>query len=622
MGVNTVTNTNTDLSIYKKINNQKTTSSSTPTYMTKNGSVFDAPGVKGLYGSSSSAATKSLNSSVMISSNNNSTQSGAAVTTGESSSLTSAESLANSKNASEGRAAAKEAQNQQVEVRSGTSQSEQNTSKTNDISSNSQEVAKQIKKDDQSFKSQNNKSQSSLKRTNQQINTISAGIQAEQAELNGLNKELESLLNADKTGIGSNSAFSLNLAGTEQSGSVDNGNSDLAKIQDLQTRIGEKSNTIKIYNQQVTVLTKQSTASLRSMDRINTTYVKNTQKSQKAAEANQNEVSGFMKFANKFNEISTTVTNIGTAVKYAGMAFIAMGGIPIIGAALAAAGNVMKPIGEATETIGNYGQAAANTLMAAGNIAEGNLAGALTNIATAVQTGAAAVKSTKQLSSDFKEMSKQSEGIAKNAENVTKDSDKLQQQAADKVQEGANAPGEITDKPVSPGELAQAQSTQAPDKLNPIGTTPTETASIDPKFDPNAPLEKPKLEVPEADIPDKIEIKEGSGLDKMLKSADADKMKEAKELLRKENAEAALKELKADSKKIQTLLTALGQKGNQSKAGATSEESKQIDIELSDQAKKILAQGETRRNNIRARYGTGSTTSTNPIFYMNGRRIA
>ncbi len=618
MGVNGVNNTNTDLSIYKKIGGQKTSTTAKPDYMTKNGSVFDAPGVKSLYGGSSNNAA-ALKSSVMISQNNKNDKSGAVVTSSEDKGSQSAESLAGSKDPSAGRAAAKEAQGQQVEVRSGTTQSEQNTSKTNDISSNAQETAKQVKKDDQSFKSQNSKAQSSLKRTNQQIDTISASIQAEQAELTGLNKELESLLNADKTGIGSHSAFSLNLAGTEQSGAVDSGSGDMEKIQDLQTRIGEKSNVIKIYNQQVTVLTKQSTASLRSMDRINTTYVKNTQKSQKAAEANQNEVSGFMKFANKFNEIATTVTNVGTTVKYAGMAFIAMGGIPIIGAALAAAGNVMKPIGEATETIGNYGQTAANVLMAAGNMAEGNLLGALTNITTAVQTGAAAVKSTKQLSSDFKEMSKQAENVGKTAENVTKEADKLQEQAGDKLQESA-APGEITDTPTSPAAMAEAQGTKPPETLNKMGeATNAGAGDVKTKFDPNAPLEKPSLEVPEADIPDKIEIKEGSGLDKALKQADADSMKRAKELIRKENAEAAFKELKADEKKIQKLLTAIGQQVKQNIKESSSQEARQLDIQLDDLTKKILADGQTRRNNINARRGT--SIQSNPTFYMNGRRL-
>ena len=387
----------------------------------------------------------------------------------------------------------------------------------------------------------------------------------------------------------------------------------------MQTRIKEKSNVIKIYNQQVTVLTKQSTASLRSMDRINTTYVKNTQKSQKAAEANQNEVSGFMKFANKFNEIATTVTNVGTTVKYAGMAFIAMGGIPIIGAALAAAGNVMKPIGEATETIGNYGQTAANVLMAAGNMAEGNLLGALTNITTAVQTGAAAVKSTKQLSSDFKEMSKQAENVGKTAENVTKEADKLQEQAGDKLQESA-APGEITDTPTSPAAMAEAQGTKPPETLNKMGeATNAGAGDVKTKFDPNAPLEKPSLEVPEADIPDKIEIKEGSGLDKALKQADADSMKRAKELIRKENAEAAFKELKADEKKIQKLLTAIGQQVKQNIKESSSQEARQLDIQLDDLTKKILADGQTRRNNINARRGT--SIQSNPTFYMNGRRL-
>ena len=615
MGVGGVNNTNTDLSIYKKIGGQNQgTTTAKPNYMTKDGSLWDAPRVKSLYGSSSSSSS----SGITPKTGEQKTTGGGVVATGsgETSGAKSADDLIKGKSASEGRAAAKEAEGQQAGVRSGTTTTEQNTSTTQDITSQTQETAKQVKKDNQTFKSQNQKSQSQFNKTNQQIKTLNQTINAEQTELASLNKELDALANADKTGIGSHSAFSLDLAGTADQSSGVSDNGDAEKIQDLTTRIGEKTNVIKMYNQNVVVLTKQSTASLRSMERVNTAYVKTTNATQKQVESNQNEVSGFMKFANDFNEIATTVKQVGTMVKYAGTAFIAMGGIPIVGAALAAAGNVMKPIGEATEAIGGYGQAAANVMLAAGNIAEGNFTAALGNIATAVQTGAAAVKSTKAATSGFKALGKETENIGKAAEQVTKEADQVKEKAEAKAQEAT-----------SPADMAEAKPTELPDKLeNPVGQaadgTTQAAAGGAPKLDPNAPLEAPKTDLSAmADTSGMSDADVKAGLDKLKQNADAMNAERAEEFLRKQEAKAAWADLKADAKKIQSTLLAMGQQAEQTTANATPEEKQQVEINLSDRAKDIIAKGQKRRAAIQAKYGGGSSYS-NPVFYLQGRRVA
>ncbi len=617
MGVGGVNNTNTDLSIYKKIGGQnQSTTTAKPNYMTKDGSLWDAPGVKSLYSSSSSSTT----SGITPRQGETKTQGSGVVAagSGETSGAQSADDLIKGKSASEGRAAAKEAQGQQAGVRQGTTETQQNTNTTQDITSQTQETAKQVKKDNQTFKSQNQKSQSQFNKTNQQIKTLNQSINAEQTELASMNKELDSLLNADKTGIGSHSAFSLDLAGTaDQTGAVDSGSGDAEKIQDLQNRIGEKTNVIKMYNQNVVVLTKQSNASLRSMERVNNAYVKTTNATQKQVESNQNEVSGFMEFANKFNEVSTTVKQVGTMVKYAGTAFIAMGGIPIVGAALAAAGNVMKPIGEATEAIGGYGQAAANVMLAAGNIAEGNFTAALGNIATAVQTGAAAVKSTKAATSSFKALGKETENIGKAAEQVTKESEQVQEKAEAKAQEAT-----------SPAAMDEAKPTELPDKLeSPVGTqTPDGTTQAAgggaPKLDPNAPIEKPNTNLAAmADSSGMSDADVKKGLDNLKQHADNMNAERAEEFLRKQDAKAAWAELKADYKKIQSTLLAMGQKAENTTSNAAPEEKEQVEIQLSDRAKDIIAQGQKRRASIQAKYGGGSTVS-NPVFYLQGRRVA
>ena len=616
MGVGGVNNTNTDLSIYKKIGGQnQSTTTAKPNYMTKDGSLWDAPGVKSLYSSSSSSTT----SGITPRQGETKTQGSGVVAagSGETSGAQSADDLIKGKSASEGRAAAKEAQGQQAGVRQGTTETQQNTNTTQDITSQTQETAKQVKKDNQTFKSQNQKSQSQFNKTNQQIKTLNQSINAEQTELASMNKELDSLLNADKTGIGSHSAFSLDLAGTaDQTGAVDSGSGDAEKIQDLQNRIGEKTNVIKMYNQNVVVLTKQSNASLRSMERVNNAYVKTTNATQKQVESNQNEVSGFMEFANKFNEVSTTVKQVGTMVKYAGTAFIAMGGIPIVGAALAAAGNVMKPIGEATEAIGGYGQAAANVMLAAGNIAEGNFTAALGNIATAVQTGAAAVKSTKAATSSFKALGKETENIGKAAEQVTKESEQVQEKAEAKAQEAT-----------SPAAMDEAKPTELPDKLEKptgqaAGDTTKAAAGGTPKMDPNAPIDAPETDLSAmADSSGMSDADVKKGLDKLKQHADNMNAERAEEFLRKQDAKAAWAELKADYKKIQSTLLAMGQKAENTTSNAAPEEKEQVEIQLSDRAKDIIAQGQKRRASIQAKYGGGSTVS-NPVFYLQGRRVA
>ena len=635
MGVGGVNSTNTDLSIYKKLNQQSTsTTTAKPDYMTKDGSVFNAPGVKSLYGSSSSATTSTITPKTGDTSNT-----GTPVVTSDgdgSSGTKSADDLIKGKSASEGRAAAKSAQEQQGPVKQQTNETEQNTATTNSISSQTQQTAQQVKKDDQTFKATNNKTKSSYNKTNQEIKNINKSIQTEQAELTSLTSELDALVNADKTGIGTHSAFSLNLAGTEQSSGADTSTGDMEKIQDLQNRIGEKTNVIQIYNQKVTVLTKTSNSTLRSMERVNNAYVKTTQATQKQVEANQNEVSGFMKFANDFNEIATTVTQVGQTVKYAGMAFIAMGGIPVVGAALAAAGNVMKPIGEATEAIGNYGQCAANVMLAAGNIAEGNFVGALTNIATAVQTGASAVQSTKAAKNDFKALGKETDAATKAADEAMQKADEVKEKAAEKAQEttSAGAPdptapveskptslAEMADKPEMPDKVEVPGSTNTAATTPTTGTTTTTTATATTGApDPTAPIDAKPTSLADmakgTEMPDKIEIKEGSGIDKAIKSAN-------KDVKLKAEAKAAWAELKADSKKIQSTLLAMGQKAESTPTTSSGTEQSQVEIELSDKAKEIIKKGQQRRQNIQAKYGSAySSGYSNPVFYMYGRKIA
>ena len=431
MGVNGVNGANTDLSIYQKLKPKQGAAASKPSYMTKEGSLWNAPGVKSLYGTPGTPTTSTIIS--RSPSKQPTFIGGGSNPSGTDNPEQAGNDLASSKDASAGRAAADAAKSQQGGVRSAAVESEQNTSVTNLLSANAQALGKDIKKINQKFKSDSLKQNTKFNQINNEIKGLSQTITGEQATLAGLNNELASLLNADKTGMGSHSAFSLNLAGSEQSGGVDSGADDMARIQDLQTRIGEKSNVIKMYNTQVTVLTKQSSASLRSMERVNTQYVKNNKKTQKSIQSNQAEVSTFMKGAQNANELAVTVTNAGTTLKYAGMAFIAMGSIPVIGAGLAAAGHVMKPIGEATEAIGQFGQCAANTMMAAANIAEGNFAGALANVATAIQTGAAGVESTKAAKADFKETFKGADEATKVAETETKTADELKEKGNTKT---------------------------------------------------------------------------------------------------------------------------------------------------------------------------------------------
>jgi len=523
--------------------------------MTNEGSLWNAPGVKSMYGSTGTQTTATVHSKTA--NKEHPDVKGNGTPNGANNAEQAGQDLASGKDAGAGRAAAKDAQNQQAGVRNAAAESQENTKTANSMSSDAQEISKETKKANQQFKTNSNKQQSALKQTNNQINTITQSINAEQAELNSMNSELESLLNADKTGMGSHSAFSLNLAGTEQSGGVDAGNADMAKIQDLQTRIGEKGNVIKLYNTQVAVLTKQSSASLRSLERVNTQYVKSNQKTQKAAEGNQSEVSTFMKNAAKANEIAVTVTNIGTTVKTAGMAFIAMGGIPIIGAGLAAAGHVMKPIGEATEAVGQFGQTAANVMLAAGNIAEGNLAGALTNIATAVQTGASAVKSTKAAKADFQEAFKQADGAGKMAETALEKSDELKEKAESKMQETPKAPTENAPKaPVDNSTQTSGIKTSTINNTgNPeLGGTSTTRGPVTPS-ELNKPADLSNM-TKGVEIPDKIEIKEGSTLDKFNKQQQADMMKKAKNAALKQEAKAAWADLKSNAESIKKTLTA------------------------------------------------------------------
>ncbi len=388
MGINTAYNNKVNLvkaAMTKQA--QKSAETAKPEYMKMSGSIFNAPGVKS--NTKADGTLTDLNTRRSIDDLNNNIGTTSYASAGSNSS-SNPENIANIDNASDGRAAANDAEASADNVRSLTADTQQDETTVNKFSEDATKLDTKITKDNKKFEKNLKAEEKELKKTNQELEKVLKESEEAQTEIDNAQSELESLL-------GSNS-FSIN--GQDGGSSA---NSD--RIKELQSIIGAKTSVVQQNGRVIYSLQRSSARTLKQMNVTNKAYVKTQNINKKNIEENQSTTDKVIKVATTIEQVSALVSQVGQAVNYAGQGLVALGSASFISgpaaAALISAGTVMQKVGKVADMVGQYGQAAANVTKTAAYAADGNLAGAFQSAAAAVQTGVAASKSTANLKKDF-----------------------------------------------------------------------------------------------------------------------------------------------------------------------------------------------------------------------------
>ena len=320
------------------------------------------------------------------------------------------EAMENAKkiSASEGRKMAADMNTQKENVSAQTKETEKNTQTANKYSKAAQKDQKNIIKQQKSLEKQNKASTKEIQQNQKEITALTETMNDEDQQINALQAELQSLTAGDNTGVGVNSAFSLSLAGTDEYQQEQQDDPNAQRIAELQGQISTKTASMKTTGAKIGKLQTKTNKQIKTMHKVSIKYMNTIQKTQGNLESNQKASDKILNVANKVEQISTTVAQAGTALKYTGMGLVALGQATSwcfgAGAALIAAGTVMQKAGSVAEVVGQYGQLAAGVTKTACYAAQGNLAGALTSAGSAIMAGATAVKGTQEMGNTFKQI--------------------------------------------------------------------------------------------------------------------------------------------------------------------------------------------------------------------------
>lgn len=404
MGISNVNNVNKIDLTKLKFGSRTVTTDNRPEYLKMTGSIFNAPGVKGT--TTSTLGTLNTNRSL---SELRSTPAKAKSTGTGSSNDGSNNGGTEIKSASEGKAAAANANSQASKVKSQTTEMKSSEKTVNKYSADAQKQEKKAETQDKKFQKTLKAQEKEVKEYNLKLQkTIKENLET-QTEITNAQNELDSLL-------GQSSFSANNNNGTSTS------NNNSARIQELQTFIGTKSKLVQNNGKTIYSLQRSSSRTLTKMKKTNATYVKTNKRNMKNVASTQTKAAKVAQTAQKFESIAAMVSQVGQLVNYAGKGLVLLGQSISstgwgagVGAALIATGQVMQKVGNVVELVGNYGQTAASVTKGAAMAADGNLAGAMQAFGSAAATGAAAVKSTKGLKQTFGDIDKSAKEATKKA---------------------------------------------------------------------------------------------------------------------------------------------------------------------------------------------------------------
>lgn len=404
MGISNVNNVNKIDLTKLKFGSRTVTTDNRPEYLKMTGSIFNAPGVKGT--TTSTLGTLNTNRSLR---ELRSTPAKAKSTGTGSSNDGSNNGGTEIKSASEGKAAAANANSQASKVKSQTTEMKSSEKTVNKYSADAQKQEKKAETQDKKFQKTLKAQEKEVKEYNLKLQkTIKENLET-QTEITNAQNELDRLL-------GQSSFSANNNNGTSTS------NNNSARIQELQTIIGTKSKLVQNNGKTIYSLQRSSNRTLKKMKKTNATYVKTNKRNMKNIASTQTKAAKVAQTAQKFESIAAMVSQVGQLVNYAGQGLVLLGQSISstgwgagVGAALIATGQVMQKVGNVVEMVGNYGQTAANITKGAAMAADGNLAGAMQAFGSAAATGAAAVKQTKDLKGTFGQIDAQAKEATKKA---------------------------------------------------------------------------------------------------------------------------------------------------------------------------------------------------------------
>lgn len=399
MGISNVNNVNKIDLTKLKFGSRTVTTDNRPEYLKMTGSIFNAPGVKGA--TTSTLGTLNTNRSL---SELRSTPAKAKSTGTGSSNDGSNNGGTEIKSASEGKAAAANANSQASKVKSQTTEMKSSEKTVNKYSADAQKQEKKAETQDKKFQKTLKAQEKEVKEYNLKLQkTIKENLET-QTEITNAQNELDRLL-------GQSSFSANNNNGTSTS------NNNSARIQELQTFIGTKSKLVQNNGKTIYSLQRSSSRTLTKMKKTNATYVKTNKRNMKNVASTQTKAAKVAQTAQKFEQIAAMVSQLGQTVNLAGKGLEALGHASFmgagVGAVLIATGQVMQKVGTVVELVGNYGQTAASVTKGAAMAADGNLAGAMQAFGSAVSTGTAAINSTKNLKGTFGQIDKSAKEATK-----------------------------------------------------------------------------------------------------------------------------------------------------------------------------------------------------------------
>ncbi len=361
--------------------NTNTQAAQQPSYMQKSGSIFLAPGAFKIGNNTQPQPTLSLN-------DDNITKA-----LGEFKPATPQESegtkdkndplaiTGGKKSASAGKAAAADGQAKADDLKGQTKDVQDDAKTSANFEKYAAKLDKSIVKDDKKMKAELKKQEASFKSDTEEMNKLNEENEKLQKEIETAQDELAS--------INTTTAFSVNGGG---------GNQD--KVQELQEIIGAKVGKLQSNGKVVYSLQRNTQRTAKTMQSTSKQFVNIQKNNTKNIEKKEDATNNILKVANKVEEYSVLISELGKALDVGGQALVAIGAATSwagVGAALISAGNLMQKVGKVTEMVGNFGQTAANLTKTAAFAAEGNLQGALQSAVGAVQTGAAGLKTAEGL---------------------------------------------------------------------------------------------------------------------------------------------------------------------------------------------------------------------------------
>ena len=367
-----------------------------PSYLKMTGSIFNAPGV-----SSNTNTLNDINTNKALSE-----LKARPSATRKTSSKTTSNDKENTdiSSASEGKAAAANADNQASKVKAQTSEMKSSEKKVQKYSADAKKQEKKAETEDKKFKQTLKAQEKTLKDNNLKLQKAVQENLETQNEITNAQNELDSLLGQSSFSIGGGNGASAS------------GNNS-GRIQELQTIIGSKLNLIQNNGKTIYSLQRSSSRTLTKMNTTNRNYVRTHKHNMKNVAATQTKAAKVAQTAQKFEQIAAMVSQLGQTVNLAGKGLEALGHASFMGAGLGAVliatGQVMQKVGNVVELVGNYGQTAASVTKGAAMAADGNLAGAMQAFGSAVSTGTAAINSTKDLKGTFGKIDKSAKEATK-----------------------------------------------------------------------------------------------------------------------------------------------------------------------------------------------------------------